>query len=157
MNDQTGNGVGLVVRQVPVGRAVEIADRHAAIDDDVAGFGPPERVFLVDVELVGDLAHDFFEDILECDQTFERAVFVDDERKVGRAPQELPHLFVERCGFGHEVGLHRDAEDVEVTEGVFAFGRVGAPGIHGAHQILGVHHPDDVVRLPAKDRQAGMR
>jgi hypothetical protein len=32
MDDEAGNGVGLVIRQLPVRRAVQVADRHRPFD-----------------------------------------------------------------------------------------------------------------------------
>ena len=73
-----GNGGGGVVREAPAGFAVEIPygqrslDQHRSIDLRA-------DVHLADVVLVRDLTNDLFEDILECDETADLAVLVDDE------------------------------------------------------------------------------
>ena len=76
MDDEACNGVGLVVRQTPVGRTIEIPDCHCTIYEDVSAVCAMEWVFFVDVELVGNFADDLFKNIFEGDQTFQRTVFV---------------------------------------------------------------------------------
>ncbi len=48
-------------------RAVQIANRHRAIDHIIALVGGADRVILVDVEFVGDFADDLFQDVFERD------------------------------------------------------------------------------------------
>ena len=83
----------------------------------------------LDVVLVGDVADDLLDDVLERDQPLQRAIFVDDQREMGAAAQELAHLLVERRRFRDEIGRHRHVHDVEPVER----GRArGVPGRSGA-------------------------
>ena len=63
---------------VPVERAVEIADRHRAVDDDRA-VGLLLDALDIDVVLVGDLADDLLDDVLQRHQALDLAIFVDDD------------------------------------------------------------------------------
>ena len=62
---------------------------------------------LVRVVLVGDLADDLLEDVLERDQPLHLAVLVDDERQLRLALQELVELVLDAGRVGHEPGLAR--------------------------------------------------
>ncbi|OIQ71356.1 hypothetical protein GALL_470280 [mine drainage metagenome] len=151
------DGVGLVIGQVPVGGAVEVADRHRAFDHRVAGFRAFDRVFRIDVEFVGDLAHDLFKNIIKRDEAAQAAVFVNHQREMGVAAQELAHLVVERRGFRHEIGLHRDLHHVKIAQrGGFAVG-AAHQAVNLTQQILGVDHAHHVLRLAAVGRDAGVR
>src|SRR5271170_2851210 len=63
VNDEPGDGGGFLVRQVPIHRAVEVADRHRAVDIDRA-VGLRAYARDLDVVFVGDVADDFLEDVL---------------------------------------------------------------------------------------------
>ena len=76
---------------------------------------------------------------------------------MGAAGEEFAHLFVERGGFGDEVGFHRHLEDVEEREGL----RDAVLGVMGqavdfAQEVLGVDDAEDVFVAVAEDGQAGM-
>ena len=86
----------------------------------------------LDVVLVGDVADDLLDDVLERDEPLQRAVLVDDQREVGAPAQELAHLLVERRRFGHEVGLHRHVHDVEALERPVAGAVLAHEAVHGA-------------------------
>jgi hypothetical protein len=107
--------------------------------------------------LVGDVADDLLEDVLEGDQALERAVFVDDEGEMRPPADELAHLVVERRRLGDEVGLHGDRHDVEARERLHAAGDLAQAGGDGAGEVLGVDDADDVLGVAAIDRQPGVR
>ena len=74
---------------------VEVADRHRALDDeaavrlaDDAGDG--------DVVLVGDLADDLLEDVLQGHDAHQAAVLVDDDGEMLAAPAEGLELVEQR-------------------------------------------------------------
>ena len=116
--------------------------------DLVLGFG---------VELVRDLAHDLFQNVLERDETLKRAVFVHHQREMRVQPQELAHLVVQRRGLGDEVGLHGDLVQVEVAQRLGRGAvRLDRQLVHGAQQILGVDDAHDVLGVVAIDGQAGV-
>ena len=81
VDDQPGDGGRLVVRQRPVKRPVEVADRHRAVDDDRA-VGLLLDALDIDVMFVGDLADDLLDDVLQRHQAFDLAIFVDDDREM---------------------------------------------------------------------------
>ena len=60
------------------------------------------------IMLVGDVADDFLENVLERDKTHDHAIFVDDESKMGFASQERLELILNRGRFRHEPRLERD-------------------------------------------------
>ena len=89
VNDQTCNCVCLVVGQVPFVCAVQVADGHRAIDEELAVAVSFDDMVGQRVEFIGDLAHDFFEDVFERDKTLQRPVLIHHQREVGAAVQEL--------------------------------------------------------------------
>ena len=58
-----------------------------------------------DVVLVGDVADDLLEDVLERHQPLDLAVFVDHQREMGLAPAERLELVGQRADVGHEPRL----------------------------------------------------
>ena len=111
VDDEAGDRRRLLVRQLPAHDAVQIADRHRAFDGDGAvrilthteGDG---------VVFVGNVADDFFEDILERDETEDDAIFIDDEREVNLALQKGLKLVLQACRVGHIPGIEHDILDL---------------------------------------------
>ena len=89
VDDEAGDGRRLLVGQVPVHGAVEVADRHRAVDIDRAVRLRPHALHR-DVVLVVDVADDLLEDVLERHQPHHLAVLVDDQREVGLAAPGRP-------------------------------------------------------------------
>ena len=154
VDDKSRDGVRLVVGQVPVVGAVHVADRHGAVDQIGTVLGPGDDVVVFLVELVGDLAHDLLDDVFQRDKALQRAVFVHHQREMGLAAQELAHLVVEGRRLGDEIGRLGHVHDVDPGQRI---GTVGVMGVDRAQQILGVDHADDVFRIVAVERQAGVR
>ena len=97
--------------------------------------------------LVGNIADDLLQDVLERDQAFDLAVFVNHQREVGLAPAERLELLRQRPDVRHEPWRQRDRHDVDlphVTVGL----------VERAQQILGVQDADDVLGLFAPQRDA---
>ena len=115
MDDETGDRDGLFVRQVPVHLAVEIADRDAAVDIDGAVRLRADRD-VANVVLVGDLADDLLQNVLERDQALDLTVLVDDERELNLAALEGAELVVDAGGVGHEPRLGRQRAHVELVD-----------------------------------------
>ena len=157
VDDEAGDGVGLLVGERPVEGAVEVADGDAALDLDRAVGLAGDAGGLLDVVLVGDVADDLLDDVLERDEALERAVLVDDEGEVGAAAEELAELVVEGRRLGDEVGLHRHVDDVEALEHGRARAVLADEAVDGAGEVLGVDDADDVLGLAAEDRDAGVR
>ena len=156
VDDEASDGVGFVVRQVPFGGPVQVAQGHCAVDEILPVFGFGHAMIGIGVKFIGDFTYDFFEDIFEGDQALQGAVFVNHERKMRTPAQELAHLFVQRRGFRHEIGLHRHVGNFEILErGRFAFGIPDAL-VHCTQQVLGMDHADDIFRIIAVDRQSGV-
>ena len=69
-----------------------------------------------DVVLVGDVADDLLQDVLERDEPHHLAVFVDHQREVRLAAAERLELLGDRPDVGHEPGRQRDRHDVDLGE-----------------------------------------
>src|ERR1043166_1014214 len=67
VDDETGNGGGFLVRQVPVEFAVQFADRRGAVDDVGAVRLRPDALAHRDFVLVGDGAENLVENVLAGD------------------------------------------------------------------------------------------
>jgi hypothetical protein len=91
VDDEAGDGDGFFVGQIPIHRAIEIADRHGAVDIDAA-IGLRAHADDGDVVLVFDVADDLFENVFERDEAHQRAVLVHDQREVFAAAQEFGEL-----------------------------------------------------------------
>ena len=113
VDDEAGDGRRLLVGQVPVHRAVEVADRHRAVDVDRA-VRLRAHALHGDVVLVGDVADDLLEDVLERHQPLHLAILVDDQRDVRLALEEGVELVVEAGRIGHEPRLGGDGADVDL-------------------------------------------
>ena len=146
VDDEAGDGGGLRIRQIPVHRAVEIADRHRAVDIDRAVRLRPHARHR-NVVLVGDVADDFLEDVLEGDHALDLAILVDHEREVRLAAAERLELLRQRTDVGHEPRRQRDRHDVDL-------GKLAVGVLDRAQQILGMQDADDVLRRVAPERDA---
>ena len=80
-----------------------------AVDDDRAVGLLPDALH-GDVVLVGDVADDLLDDVLERHQALHLAIFVDDDGEMRLAPQEGVELVLQRGGVGHEPRLRRDLQ-----------------------------------------------
>ena len=95
--------------------------------------------------LVGDLPDDLLKNVLERDKALHLAVFVDDERELRLALEELIELFLDAGRIRHEPGLAQQLGDVD------ALGcPAGSP--QRREQILAVQDTDDVVGFVAPHR-----
>ena len=100
--------------------------------------------------LVGDVADDFLQDILERHQALDLAVFVDHQRDLRLAAAERLELFRYRPRVGHEPGRRQQRGDVDL-------GGVAVDRVQRAQQILHVQDADDVFRIAAPQRHARHR
>ena len=81
VDHETGYGGRLSVGKTPIHRAVEIADRHRAVDDHRAvrlGANAGDH----HIVLVGNVADDLFQDVFQRHHALDLAVLVDHEREV---------------------------------------------------------------------------
>ena len=100
---------------------------------------------VLDVVLVGDLAHDLLEDVLDGDEAGGAAVLVDDDRDVGLLCLHLPQQLVD--------GLALGDEDRRAHDRVDPFDRLAiAVHVRPAYQVLEVGDADDVVEPFADHR-----
>ena len=158
VDHQPGDGIGFVIGQPPVDRAVQVADRHRPVHQIGAVVGALQMAFLRHhVEFVGDLAYDLFENILQRDQALQGAVFVDHQREMGAPLQEFAHLLVKRGGLGDEIGFHRHLGDIQRAQAQQRAVFAAHQPVDLSQQVLGMDHAQDVVVAVAKDRQAGVR
>ena len=103
-----------------------------------------------DVVLVGDVADDLLEDVLERHQSLHLAILVDDQRDVRLALEEGVELVGEAGRVGDEPRLGGDRADVDLRH-------VAADVLDRLEQILGMDDADDVLRLVLPDRHAACR
>src|SRR5581483_3154558 len=146
MDDETRDGGGFLIRQLPVHGAVEVPDRHVAVDAHrTVGLRPDAGHD--DVVFVADVADDLLEDIFERGEAHDLAVFVDHERERRLAPPEGAQLIQQRTDIGHEPRRPGDRLHVDLRY-------VSAVILRGAQQILGMQDADDVFRLAAPQRDS---
>ena len=99
---------------MPVHRAVEIANWHRTVDHHGAvRLGADARHH--HVVLVGDIADDLFQDVLQRHHAFDFAVLVDNKREVGLAAAERLELFGHRPHLRHKPRRQRDGRDVDLA------------------------------------------
>ena len=146
MDDETGDRGCFFIRQIPIHMPVQIADGDGAIDIDGA-IGERTDRCLMGIVFVGDLADDFFQNVLERNEALDLAVLVDHERHLLLLLQELIELVAHARRVGDEPRLGRKAHDVELLD-------IPAVASECNQQILGVEHADDVLGLVFPDRHA---
>ena len=122
---------------------VDIVQAHGAFDDIFPVGDPAYELVLCLVIFIMDLAHDLFQDILQCDQACHLAVLIEHDRDIkGR----VPHLHEQFRNTFILIGKMRLAHDVADVEGlVFII----------QQQILHINNADDIVLGLLVDRQAG--
>ena len=119
--DEAGNRVVVLLRQVGLELLVEVVDRERAVDPHVALVDALDRL-VREVVLVLDLAHDLLEQVFERDDPLEGAVLVDDERHVLVLAPELRKHRREVLRLRDDMGranelLDHDVVDPAVVEG----------------------------------------
>src|SRR3546814_1392974 len=85
------------------------------------------------VVLVGDIADDLLQDVLQRHHALQAAVFVDDQREMLPARPERLELVEQAGRVGDEPGRCRDLPDVEAVESP-------APLLDGAQEEIGRAH-----------------
>ena len=99
--------------------------------------------------LVGNIADDLLQNVLQRHHAFDFAIFVDDQREMGLAAAEGFELLGHRAHLRHEPRRQRDGRHIDPR-------RVAFGGANRAQQILGVEDADDVFRLVAPQGNAGV-
>ena len=94
-------GVGVDRQLEPV--VLEVGHRHVPAHEPVA-VGQPAHRPAGGVGLVGDLADDLLDDVLDRDDPGRAAVLVDDDRELGPLALQVGQQVVERLGLGHDRG-----------------------------------------------------
>jgi hypothetical protein len=126
---------------------LELGHRQPRRDPGGAGREPLDRRAL-GVVLVGDLAHDLLEDVLDSDQAGGAAVLVDDDRHVDPHALHLPQQLVDRLAVRH---VGRRPHDLLDPLGRVRVRVLLLPG----DDVLQVGDPDHVVDALADDGDAG--
>ena len=91
----------LVLGQAELEALVDLVDRHDA-GDERGAVGSPADLGRLDVVLVGDLADQLLEQVLEGDEAGRAAVLVDDDGEVHLLLAHLPQQLGHPLGLGHE-------------------------------------------------------
>lgn len=135
-----------MVFEVDAEQLAEVVDAHPGRDADRAVVELFDLGALVGVGLVGDLADDLLEDVLDGEQARGAAVLVDRDGHVVVRALHLLEQLVEPLGVGDEAGLVHQ----RVDDGARAV-RVHVPG----HEVLDVDDADDVVDGLVDHREPG--
>lgn len=139
--DESADGDDLGVGG-PVGFAhafAEFVEGGVAVEEDAAVF------FLGGVFFDG-FADEFVDDVAECDDALDAAVFIDEEGELGFFVVEHEEELVEGDAFGCEDGGSCD----ESEDGAVAFGVVCG------EEFLGVYDADDVVHAAVAEWESGV-
>ena len=75
MDNQAGECVGLVIRQAPILRPVQIANGHGSINDNMTVLRRSDPL-VAGVKFVGDLADDFLQNIFQGDEPLQSAILI---------------------------------------------------------------------------------
>src|SRR5215213_11841118 len=114
--DEAGDRVVVLLRQVDLELLVEVVDRERPADADPVLVEPLDRL-VREVELVLDLAHDLLQHVLERDDSLHRAVLVDHDRQVLVGAPKLRQQRAEVLRLGNHV---RRADEVRELDGADA-------------------------------------
>ena len=140
--DEAGDRVVVLLRQVGLELLVEVVDRERAVDPDVALVDALDRL-VREVVLVLDLAHDLLEQVFERDDPLEGAVLVDDERHVLVLAPELRKHRREVLRLRDDMGRANELLDDDVVDPAV---------VKGPEEVAHVQEADDVVKRPPVDR-----
>ena len=105
-----------------------------------------DRLILLDVVLVVDVADDLLDDVLERDESGDTAVLVDDDGHVIAARAEFAQQHVEAFALGHEHRRPHQLPDVE-------FRRAASPAVY-LQEVLREQDACDRVAIVADHRKA---
>ena len=142
MQNKAGDGDGIVVGQVPFKLPVQVAQRRGS-RNDVGSIGLPSHARHRDVVLVFDTPDDFFENILQCNDPHDRAIFVDHDCEMLAPGAEGLQLIEKRCRLGDKPRFGGELQDVELLYTVLLRVQV-------AQESLGVQDADDIVGIITK-------
>jgi len=117
--------------------APEPGHRPRAVDELTASLAAA-------VVLVGDLADDLLDDVLERDDARRAAVLVDDDGHLEASLAQLAQQRVEADRLGHDEAVGHQGRDRHVL----------APLVRDGHGLLDVDDAVDVVPVLAEDREA---
>src|SRR6478672_3696915 len=142
---ETADRVPFLVGELHVEHLVHVVDRGLPRDavDTIAEL---DHLGLLDVVLIGDLADQLLEQVLERHDPGDRPVLVGHERLVVLLLLHLSQQVGGLLRFRHEVG---GAHDVGQRH-------VHPPLMERLQHVLGEHHADDVVEILVEDRDPGV-
>ena len=149
MNDQTGNRCRFLIRQRPVKRAVDIANRQRSVDNHRT-IRLQANTLDFDIVFVGNIADDFFQNILKRHQPLHVTILVDDDGNMRLPAEKRVELVLQRGRVGHEPRLARNLHDVDALE-------IIVDVVKRAQQVLGVDNADNIIDIVAPERHTCMR
>src|SRR4051795_10193491 len=144
LGHQPADGVDVVVLDFDPDQLVEVVDRVARRHSE-GPVGQLGRLDLVGVVLVGDLADDLLEQVLDGDQPGGAAVLVDDDGDVLARGLHLRQQGINLLGLRH---VERRPHHLLDALGELHLGRLEVT----AYDVLEVGEADDVVEVLADDR-----
>ena len=135
-----------LVREAPVHRPVDVANRHVPAHDDAAFF-LAFHALEIGVVFILDVAHDLFEDVLQRNDAHQRAILVHHQGEVLALGLEGTELAHDARGLGDEPRLAGKAPHVDARFRGFT-------ARDGLEQVLDVEDSDHVVGVVLVDGQA---
>src|SRR5437762_2350681 len=124
---------------------VDVVHADPAVEDHFIGRNELNLVLFADVVLVLDRPDDLFENVFDRDRTGGATVLVHDDRHMHAILAQVAKHVLDLVRFGCEVGLAGDLSE-----------RLLLAADHGAQQVLGVEHADDVIQVALVDGDPGM-
>ena len=137
LQNQAVEGARAVARQVDFEVAIDFANVRRAVDQ-VTAVGILEKILVQCGRVGGELADDFLEDILDCHETLDIAVFVDDETDAALVLAEIDQLRGQRRALRNEVALARQFHQAFGIELVLHQQRQDSAQQRGADQVVDI-------------------
>ena len=151
LGEQAADRVDVLILQVDTENLAELVDAQAG--------RKAERAVLVErvlgafvIVLVGDIAHELLDEVLQGNQTGGSAVLVHDHGHVGRFALHIAQQVHGALRLGFESGR---AHDFHQCRHGGTLGGLGVQNV-GAHRILEVENTQDLVARIANHRHAGV-
>ena len=144
---EPANGGDLFLPKVVLQFRFEIGKRHATLHGVVPVGVAEQRLDLVDIVLVLDLANDLLENVLQRHQARGAAKLINHDRQVTAAALKVPQLPVEPLRLGHKAGWANQVLPWLVR---------GCTVVQPRQHVLGVQHADDRVGMSVQHDQAGV-
>src|SRR5581483_3788985 len=143
MRDVSANGTHIRAFQVQFGQLIQLVKTQRAVDGEFirADFA---KLFFFEIELVLDIADQFFEHVFQSYDSNSSSEFIDHERQMGVLTQEQFEQFLQRHHLGHWNQFAFDLKQIRILRA------------HQRKQLLNVNQADGVIEVLTTERKARM-